>query len=332
MAIAEEPTTLEDALVSEDAPEWSNASQSELESLKKNGTWVIERVPENRNIVGCRWLFKRKEDGRFKVRLVAKGYSQEPGLDFRETFAPVAKFTTLHLLLALIAENDWELHSVDVKTAFLNGELQEEIYMEVPEGVRENTEPGFACLLFKAIYGLRQSPRAWYQKIHTFFIGHQFLRSTQDYGLYINYERKVIVLVYGDDLVLGAAHLEDIPWIKGALSKAFEMTDLDQLKVFLGLEITRDRSQRQLTIHQQRYIDRILDRYGMNDARPIATPLDPHTKRLAGTKTDGEDNQIKSVPIEAYQSAVGSLMYAMLGTRPDIAYAIGLVSQFNHSP
>jgi len=332
MAIAEEPTTLEDALVSEDAPEWRNAWKSELESLKKNGTWVIQRVPENRNIVGCRWLFKRKEDGRFKVRLVAKGYSQEPGIDFRETFEPVAKFTTLRLLLALIVENDWELHSMDVKTAFLNGELQEEIYMEVPEGVRENTEPGFACRLVKAIYGLRQSPRAWYQKIHTFFIGHQFLRSTQDYSLYINYERKVIVLVYVDDLVLGAAHLEDIRWIKAALSKAFEMTDLDELKVFLGLEITRDRSQRQLTIHQQRYIDRILDRYGMNDARPIATPLDPHTKLLAGTKTDGEDNQIKSVPIEAYQSAVGSLMYAMLGTRPDIAYAIGLVSQFNHSP
>jgi len=116
------------------------------------------------------------------------------------------------------------------------------------------------------------------------------------------------------------------------LSKAFEMTDLDELKVFLGLEITRDRSQRQLTIHQQRYIDRILDCYWMNDARPIATPLDPHTKLLAGTKTDGEDNQIKSVPIETYQSAVGSLMYTMLGTRPDIAYAIGLVSQFNHFP
>jgi len=135
-----------------------------------------------------------------------------------------------------------------------------------------------------------------------------------------------------DDLVLGAAHWEDIRWIKAGLSKAFEMTDLNELKVLLGLEITRDRSQRQLTIHQQRYIDRIVNRYGMNDARPIATPLDLHTKLLAGTKTDGEDNQIESVPIEAYQSAVGSLMYAMLGARPDIAYAIGLVSQFNHSP
>jgi len=172
MAVAEEPITLADALVCEDAASWRTAWKGELESLKKNGTWVVEQVPENRNIVGCRWLFKRKEDGRFKVRLVVKGYSQEPGIDFRETFGPVAKFTTLRLLLALVAENDWELHTMNVKTAFLNGELQEEIFMEIPEGLPEETKPGYACRLVKAIYGLRQSPRAWYQKIHTFFVDH----------------------------------------------------------------------------------------------------------------------------------------------------------------
>ena len=140
------------------------------------------------------------------------------------------------------------------------------------------------------------------------------------------------MLLYVDDLVLGAEHLEDIRWIKAALSKAFEMTDLDELKIFLGLEITRNRNRRLLRIHQQRYIGQILDRNGMNNSHPNLTPLDPHTRLLASTKTKGEEAKANQVTVETYQSARGSLMYAMLGTRPNIAYAVGLVSQFNHSP
>jgi len=132
------------------------AWESELHSLQKDGTWVVEDEPPDRNIVGSRWLLKRKEDGRFKVRPVAKGFSQEPGIDFQETFAPGAKFTTLHVLLALIAENDWELQSMDVKTAFLNGILEEEIYMECPEGVIERSRGSKMCRLITAIDGLRQ--------------------------------------------------------------------------------------------------------------------------------------------------------------------------------
>jgi len=334
MAIIEEPATLEEALASEDGPAWRAAWESELESLRKNGTWVMEKTPKDRNIVGCRWLFRRKEDGRFKVRLVAKGYSQEPGIDFHETFAPVAKFTTLRVLLALVAENNWELHSMDVKTAFLNGELEEAIYMECPEGIIEPTDHGMACRLVKAIYGLRQSPRAWYHKIHSFFLAHEFIRSTQDYSLYINYERKLLVLVYIDDLVLAAAKVADITWIKASLTNAFEMSDLGELTSFLGLEITRERSHRLLTLNQAKYIDKILIRHGLQDSRPAITPLDPNTRLVSQPKVSPESTETEptSISLELYQSAVGSLMYAMLGTRPDIAYAVGLVSQFNHSP
>jgi len=155
MAVTEEPVTLQEALAGKDGPAWKAAGESELDSLQKNGTWVVEDAPPDRNIVGSRWLFKRKENGRFKVPLVAKGFSQEPGIDFQETFAPVAKFTTLRVLLALIAENDWELHSMDVKTAILNGILEEEIYMECPEGVIEGSRGSKVCRLIKAIYGLR---------------------------------------------------------------------------------------------------------------------------------------------------------------------------------
>ena len=221
---------------------------------------------------------------------------------------------------------------MDVKTAFLNGELEEEIYMEFPEGVIAKHPPGHACKFIKAIYGLRQSPRAWYQKIHTFFVTHEFHRSSQDYSLYINYRRKLVVLVYVDDLVLGAANIDDIIWIKSALSAAFEMTDLGELKMFLGLEIERNRTTRELTIHQRRYIDRILSRHGMSEARPNPTPLDPNTRLVARISSTTKEDQGSNFPVEFYQSAVGSLMYAMLGTRPDIAYAVGLVSQFNHAP
>jgi len=240
LAFVAEPVTLDEALSGDNGPAWKDAWESELASLQKNATWVVEKVPAKRNIVGCRWLFRKKDDGRFKVRLVAKGYSQVPGTDFNETFAPVAKFTTLRVLLALVAENDWELHSMDVKTAFLNGELEEEIFMECPEGIPAIQEPGYACRLVKAIYGLRQSPRAWYQRLHTFFTKHEFHRSTQDYSLYINYDKRILVLVYVDDLVLAAAEIEEIGWVKTCLTREFEMTDLGELQTFLGLEIKRD--------------------------------------------------------------------------------------------
>ena len=154
MAVVEEPGSLREALSGENGREWKTAWESEVESLRKNETWVVAKPPPERNIVGCRWLFVRKSDGRFKVRLVAKGYSQEPGIDFTETFAPVAKFTTLRVLLALVAENDWELHSMDVKTAFLNGVLEEEVYMQCPEGIEKEMPKGMVCRLVKAIYGL----------------------------------------------------------------------------------------------------------------------------------------------------------------------------------
>jgi len=247
-------------------------------------------------------------------------------------FAPVAKFTTLRALLALVAESNWELHSMDVKTAFLNRELEEDIFMEFPDGVQETMEPGYAYRLVKAIYGLPQSPCAWYQKLHFFFGDHDFYPSRQEYSLYIKYDKRILVLVYVDDLVLAAAEKEDIAWIKNCLTRTFEMTDLGELSTFLGLEICRDRSARLLTLSQHQYIDRILQRHGMEDARPSLTPLDSNTRLPANSETDPTSSTNKEVSLELYQSAVRSLMYAMLGTRPDLAYAVGLVCQFNHSP
>ena len=329
----EEPRTLADALASPESTDWKRAWELEVKSLQDNGTWVLEELPEDRTAIGCRWVFKIKEDGRFKARLVAKGYSQRLGIDYQETYTPVAKFTTLRILLALVNENDWELDGMDVKTAFLHSELAETIYMEVLEGIRANEDdsPRLVCRLIKTIYGLKQSPRAWYGKIHQFFIANGFIRSEEDHSLYIHETRALIILLYVDDMVLAASSRESINWVKAALEKHFDMTDLGELKMFIGVEITRNRAQRTLKAGQGPYIERILMDHGMEWCATVATPSDPAV-HLVKEKKDFVDTPENEADRQRYQSAVGSLMYAMLGTRPDIAYAVGIVSQHCTNP
>jgi len=163
-------------LVVQKRNKWQEAWESELTSLSKNNTWVLEPLPAERNGIAHHWLFRRKEDGRYEARLVAKGYSQKLGIDYQESFAPVAKFTTIGTLLALGCERDWDIQGMEVKTAFLNSELEETVYMEVPERVPipspaaiPEYQSAMACHLLKSIYGLKQSPQAWYGRIDNFF-------------------------------------------------------------------------------------------------------------------------------------------------------------------
>ena len=209
--------------------------------MEDTGTWIIEDLPEGSTAIGCRWIFKRKEDGWYNQRLVAKGYAQKPGIDFHETFAPVAKFTTLRSLLALAAENDWEIEGMDVKTAFLLSELAEVIFMDIPEGLEQGIRKGAgdspkqACRLIKTIYRLKQAPRTWYGKINLFFSECGFNRSEEDHSLYVHGTRQLIILLYVDDLVLAASTLDNISWIKKMLKAEFEMTDLGELTSFIGV-------------------------------------------------------------------------------------------------
>ena len=244
--------------------EWREAWVSEVDSLARNDTWRLEELPPGRKAIGCRWLFKRKEDGRYTARLVAKGYSQQEGVDFTDTFAPVAKFNSLRTLLALVCENDWELKGMDVKTAFLNSEVAEEVYMDIPEGLEgghmsSNTQKPIVCRLIKSIYGLKQSPRAWYGRINSFFVDHRFQRTEQDHNVYIHSVLKMILLLYVDYLLITAPTPPAIDWIRSLLHHEFEMTDLRPLTVFLGMEIRWNRSHRSLHLSQQQYIQIILE-------------------------------------------------------------------------
>ena len=181
-----EPHTRSKAMQSGDAKKWKLAMQ-EYDSLMANGTWELTPLPKNRQSVGCKWLFRTNRDAcrnvvRYKARLVVKGYSQVAGVDFNETFAPVAKFSTIRCILALSAVMDLEMHQMDVKTAFLNGDLEEDTYMDQSQGF---VQGDMVCKLKKSLYGLKQSPRAWYECIHAFFVKEGLVRSHADHSLYV---------------------------------------------------------------------------------------------------------------------------------------------------
>ena len=334
MATLDDPLNVCEAMSSEDASKWEAAMQEEYDSLMANGTWELAPLPKGRKSVGCKWVFRTKKDAsgevvRHKARLVAKGFSQVAGVDFLETFAPVAKFNTIRCILALGAALDLEIHQMDVKTAFLNGELEEDIYMTQPQGFEVKDFEHLACKLKKSLYGLKQSPRAWYQRIDAFFTKEGFTRSEADHSLYIKQtgEYLLIVLIYVDDLIILASLLAKLAWLKAKLNEEFMMSDLGELSYCLGVEFERDRKARTITMSQRKYIKEVLKRFNMEECKPIGTPLDVNVKllKLSVEEFEAIEGEMDGVP---YKSGVGSLMYAMVATRADLAFAVSMVSQF----
>jgi len=246
VACLDDPLNLCDAMHSKDASKWEAAMQEEYGSLMANGTWELVRLPKDRKSVGCKWVFHTKRDAsghivRHKARLVAKGYSQVQGVDFNETFAPVVKFTTIRCMLAIGSAMDFEIHQMDVKTAFLNGELEEDIYMDQPQGFVQDGKEHLVCKLKRSLYGLKQSPRAWYQRIDMFFTHEGFSRSQPDHSLYVKQtgEYLLIVIIYVDDLIILASNVSILKWLKSRLEDEFEMSDLGGLHYCLGVEFAR---------------------------------------------------------------------------------------------
>ena len=262
----------------------------------------------------------------YKARLVARGFSQIEGVDFEETFAPVVKFTSIRVLLAYTAINNLELHQMDVKTAFLNGDLEEEIYMEQPEGFVSEGNEDLVCRLLKSLYGLKQAPRQWYAKMHSFLTSELGLTSSDaDECLYIGIWDGAIIIIalYVDDLLIACSCTTVLAEVKSKLSHHFEMKDLGEARVCLGFEIYRNRSSRKLWLGQTKYAESIVDRFRMTDAKGVATPLESCLDHL------GEDGEVVKVP---YREAIGSLMYLMVGTRPDIAFSVSRLARYVEHP
>lgn len=334
MAITNEPKTFAAAIASSDASKWEQAMQEEYDSLIANDTWELAALPQDRTSVGCKWVFCTKKDAngeivRYKARLVAKGYSQVEGMDFHETFAPVAKFSTIRCILALGAAMDLEMHQMDVKTAFLKPFLKEEIYMDQPEGFVQEGHEELKCRLRKTIYGLKQSGREWYLDIHGFFTCEGFKRSNADHSLYIKQSNMylLIVLIYVDDLIILASDKDKMLELKSKLHEEFDIKDLGEVHFFLGVHIERDRATCTIILDQHKYIEEVLERFGMADCKPIGTPLDAKTQ-LVKLKEEEYEQYLHEMHGIPYKEAVGSLMYAMVATRADLAFAVSIVSQF----
>ena len=329
-----DPITYDDAISSSEAHQWRDAIKSELNSINDNNTWTIVPAPRDRRPIGCKWIFKRKlnTDGsisRYKARLVAKGYAQIYGVDYDETYAPVAKFTSIRAILSIGASLDLEIHQMDVKTAFLNGDLIEDIYMDVPEGI-DNVDPGSVCKLNRTLYGLKQSPRMWNKKIDDYLINQGFTRLDTDHSIYIRRHQQSlnIIAIYVDDLILLTDTIETMRKLKLELHNAFKMTDCGEIHHFLGLRVDRDRANRKLTLDQEHFVDQILNRFKMSDCNPVSTPLDPSVKLQRSAEAEAD----KSADETLFRQIIGSLMYLMIATRPDIAAAVSIISQFSTNP
>lgn len=327
----DEPATYHEAVNSPYARDWMLAIEAELSSHHTNKTWDTDTTqpPPGVHLVDSKWVFKvkRNADGsikKFKARLVARGFTQREGVDFTETYAPVVKFNTLRAILALAAKLDLHVHQMDVITAFLNGDLDVEIWMRLPGGVADDV-----VKLRRSLYGLKQSPRLWNRVLDSFLQDLGFSVSEYDTALYIkrmDNEKVLIVAVYVDDLTIFASDLHDLLNLKSALAKRFKMEDMGEISFLLGLQITRDRSKRQITIGQQKYVNDMIHKFNLNGMRPSRVPMDPNLHLTL-------DGQPLDAPgIKEYQSIIGTLMYLMLGTRPDLAYSVSRLSQFLAAP
>ncbi|MGH7240582.1 MAG: reverse transcriptase domain-containing protein, partial [Candidatus Saccharimonadales bacterium] len=333
-----EPTTYAEAMARPDAKQWEQAAQEEYRSIQSAGTWTLVPLPPGRKAIGSKWVFKIKHNAagsveRKKARLCAKGYSQKPGVDYHETFAPVARFSSIRVLLALAAVFDWEIHQMDVQTAFLNGDLTEDIYMTQPEGFVVKGKETLVCKLSKSLYGLKQASRAWNQKMDQCLLGMKFSSFYADPCVYVFRHGNVIMLVamYVDDLLLLSNSLSRLVSLKQDLAKKFSMKDMGEAHFILGIEITRDRSSRTLSLSQKAYIKKVVERFNMTNSKPVATPLDAGTK-LSTSDSPSDVQELAEMKKIPYRSAVGALMYAMVGTRPDIAFAVTTLSQYGSNP
>ena len=289
--------------------------------------------PSDQKVIGCRWVCKLKRgvDGsvtRHKARLVARGYSQTEGIDYDEVFAPVAHSATIRTLLSFANSNDLEIHQLDVKTAFLHGVLDCDLYMEQPEGYEDKEHPDYVCKLSKCLYGLKQSAKCWNQLLDQHFIETGYTKADADGCLYVKVEGGSVVImgVYVDDFIPISNDLELMKAEKAALAKKFEVVDNGNIEYFLKMAIKRDRQSRTLMISQPNYIETILAKFGMLECKPVATPMDSNA---SFDKLSDEDERFDRT---TYQQAIGCLTYLATRTRPDISASVGILSKFMADP
>lgn len=316
------PETVAELKKREDWKNWKSAIDEELKSLHENKTWaVVNCLPSNQKAIHSKWVFSVKDDGRYKARLVAKGCSQRPGFDYQDTFAPVAKMESVRTILSLANENGLLIHQMDVKTAFLYGDLEETIFMKLPNDEIGNSQ---IVRLQKSLYGLKQASRSWNKKFNDEIRKLGFVPLKSDCCVYKSQAKGLILILYVDDILIVGKQLSQLNWIKSELGKLFQMKDLEEVSHFLGMDIHRDMQNQIMEISQAGYVEKILRRFGMFESNPVNTPLDPNVRWAKSN-----DDELTSHP---FKELLGCLQYLALVSRPDICAAVSILSKYQASP
>ena len=341
-AEALEPQTLAKAKRRPEWPLWEKAISEELATLKTAGTWRLEEAPPGANIIGSKWVFKAKKDAagnvvRYKARLVAQGFSQIGGVDYDDTYAPVAKLASSRVIITMANWLHLELHQVDIKGACLNGVLNEDevLYMQHPPGYKAADAGVRVLRLVKTLYGLKQSGRCWYQKLTSIFNTLGLKQCQVDQAVFFKSDKKasdiMVVAMHVDDCTIAASSARLIEALKTGMRKHVEVTDLGKLHWMLGIEVQRDRKAGTVHLSQRAYINSILQSYYLDDLKPLSTPMDTQIwlSSEQSPKSIATFAAMRDVP---YRKAVGTLNWAALSMRPDIAFAISTVARFAAEP
>nr|GEV86776.1 retrotransposon protein, putative, Ty1-copia subclass [Tanacetum cinerariifolium] len=310
----------------------------EMQSIKDNEVWVLVELPPNGKTVGSKWLFKKKTDmdGNvhiYKARLVAKGFTQTPGIDYEETFSLVADIRAIRILIAIAAYYDYEIWQIDVKTAFLNGYLNAELYMEQPKGFVNPKYSNRVCKLKRSIYGLKQASRQWNKRFDDEIKKFGFTQNRDEPCVYIKASGGNItfLILYVNDILIMGNSIPMLQSVKTYLGKYFSMKDLGEAAYILEIKIYRDKSKRLIGLCQSAYIEKILKRYCMENSKRGSIPMQEKLKlsKSQGASSHAEMKRMQNVP---YASAVGSIMYAVRCTRLDVAFAQNITSRFQQNP
>ncbi|KAL6322358.1 hypothetical protein AAG906_007911 [Vitis piasezkii] len=332
-----DPVTYQEAIHCPQFISWKEAMDDEMNSMYMNGVWDLVELPYGCKPVGCKWVFKTKRDSsrkieRYKAKLVVKGYSQREGIDFKETFSLVSTKDSFRVIMAIVAHFDLELHQMDVKTSFLNGDLDEEVYMEQPTGFLEVGKEDLVCKLNKSIYGLKQASRQWYLKFDKIITQNGFKENTVDRCLYLRISGSsyIFLVLYVDDILLESNDPDLLIETKHMLSTHFDMKDLGEASYVLGIKILRDRANGVLKLSQRAYIEKILKRFNMHNCKSTKAPIVKGDKfSKARCPQNDDEREMRTIP---YSSVVGSLMYAQVCTRPDIAFVVGMLGRYLSNP
>ncbi len=327
--------TLRTALRSSEKEQWREAINEELESLQQAGTWELTYAPRGVKVFPSKFVLrvKRTSSGaveRYKARLVLLGNLQRPNIDFFETYAPVVDFNVVRVILILALTQNMQIHQLDVKTAFLNGRLDEEIYMSLPDGFSH--EDGRVCLLKRAIYGLRQAPKAWNDRLSSDLrsIGFKPITCAESVFVATYQSHRVYLLIYVDDMLIMCTCLRTLETVKRQLSKFYTVKDLGEAEFFLGVKMECSRDGGRCLLSQTSYIKSILERYGMQNAKPLSCPMiQPSDLMRKESRSAKEASEMVGVP---YREAIGSIMYLAVRTRPDIAVAVGILAKHSQEP